>query len=154
VFFRNSYLRFADILDGTSNTVAFSEHCKGDFNQGWATEYDTFRPGTYPNTADEAVAQCAAIDPENLAFQGVSNVGAPWLQAYHSTTIYFHVAPPNFRSCMFPPGRIATTAKSEHPNGVMIGLCDGSVRYVSEKIDLATWRALGTRRHKEAIGEY
>jgi hypothetical protein len=154
VFFRDSYLRFSDIVDGTSQTAAFSEHCKGDFNQGFATRNDTYRPGTFPSTPDEAVAQCAAIDVNNLAFQGVSDVGAPWLRSYHSTTLYFHVGPPNTRSCMFPPGRIATAANSEHVNGVMLALCDGSVRFVSETIDLATWRSLGTRDGHEPVGDF
>jgi prepilin-type N-terminal cleavage/methylation domain-containing protein/prepilin-type processing-associated H-X9-DG protein len=152
-FIPRTYLRFADIIDGTSNTAAFSEHCKGDFNNGAVSKYDTFRPGTYPNTADEAVALCQNMDPNNLANQGVSDVGAPWLQAYHSTTIYFHVARPNFRSCMFPPGRIATTANSEHTNGVNVGFCDGSVKFIPEIIDIQTWRSLGSRDQKDYIGD-
>jgi prepilin-type N-terminal cleavage/methylation domain-containing protein/prepilin-type processing-associated H-X9-DG protein len=155
VFFLNSKTRLADLTDGTSNTAAFSEHVKGDFNNAVATEKsDTFKPGTHPKTPDEAVAQCRAIDPTNLAFQGVSDVGAPWLHGYHSTTIYFHVAPPGDRSCMFPPGRIATSANSAHANGVNLLLCDGSVRFVTYGVDLATWRALGTRAGGEVVGNY
>jgi hypothetical protein len=150
----SNYLRFADVIDGTSNTAAFSEHGKGDFNQGISTLNDTFRPGTYPNTPDEAVAQCAAMDPTDLSLQGVSDVGAPWLEAYHSTTFYYHVGPPNSRSCMFPPGRIATTAKSRHPGGVQIVLCDGAARFVANSIDLRIWRSLGTRSAGDALGEY
>jgi prepilin-type N-terminal cleavage/methylation domain-containing protein len=145
------YLGFAEITDGTSNTAAFSEHGKGDFNQGIASINDTFKPGTYPNTPDEAVVQCAAIDPTNLAFQGVSDVGAPWLEAYHSTTYYYHVGPPNSRSCMFPPGRIATTAKSKHPGGVQVALCDGSARFVASTIDMLVWRGMGTRDKGENV---
>jgi prepilin-type N-terminal cleavage/methylation domain-containing protein/prepilin-type processing-associated H-X9-DG protein len=153
VFYLNSWRRMADITDGTSNTAAFSEHCRGDFNQGMATKNDTFRPGTHPADADEAMTDCAAIDITNLSYQGVSDVGAPWIQGYHSTTIYFHASPPNTRSCMFQPGRISTTAKSEHPNGVMVALCDGSVRFVSNSIHLAAWRAMGSRNGGESIQE-
>ncbi|HET6574061.1 MAG TPA: DUF1559 domain-containing protein [Fimbriiglobus sp.] len=133
------------ISDGTSNTAAFSEHLKGDFNNGVSSPTDTFWPRTYPSTPDEAVAQCAAIDPTNLSFQRVSDVGAPWLRGYHSTTAYFHVGPPNTRSCMFPPGRIATTASSAHTGGVNVSMCDGSVRFVSNSIPLFNWRAMGSR---------
>jgi prepilin-type processing-associated H-X9-DG protein len=153
VFFVNSAIRLTDITDGTSNTAAFSEHLIGDFSNSIATERtDTFWPQTYPNTPDEAVHMCAAIDPNNLSYQRVSDVGAPWLQGYHSTTIYFHVGLPNTRSCMFPPGRIATTANSGHINGVNLALCDGSVRFVSNSISLATWRALGSRNGGEVLG--
>ncbi len=148
------YLSFADVLDGTSSTAALSEHGKGDFNQGISTPNDTFKPGTYPNTPDEAVTQCAAMDPLNLALQGVSDVGAPWLEAYHSTSYYYHVGPPNSRSCMFPPGRIATTAKSKHPGGVQVTFCDGSARFVANTIDIRVWRGLGTRDQGESLSDY
>lgn len=154
VFYLNSWTRLAEILDGTSNTAALSEHGTGDFNNGAWHRNDTFWPQTNPMTPDEAMRDCMAIDPTNLAFQRVSAVGAPWLQGYHSTSIYFHVSPPNSRSCMFPPGRIATSAQSSHPGGVSMSLCDGSVRFVSETIDLVVWRALGTRKGGEVVGEY
>ncbi len=148
-FYLNSNIRLTDITDGTSNTAAWSEHMKGDFSNAISTlNGDTFEPGTYPNTPDEAVAYC------NAGKQGVSNVGAPWLQGYHSTTIYFHVGPPNGLSCMYPPGRIATTANSGHTNGVNMALCDGSVRFVTNGIDLYTWRGLGSRNGGELLGDY
>jgi prepilin-type N-terminal cleavage/methylation domain-containing protein/prepilin-type processing-associated H-X9-DG protein len=153
-FIQRKSFSLGAITDGLSNTAAFSEHCKGDFNNGIATPLDTFKPGTTPNTADEAVAQCAAIDTTNLSLQGVSNVGAPWLQGYHSTTVYFHVGGPNTRSCMYPPGRIATTAQSQHPGGVQVALCDGSVRFVSQTVNIVAWRALGTRNQGETLTDY
>ncbi len=154
-FFVNSPYRFADITDGTSSTAAFSEHVSGDYNQGLGSERkDTFRPGTYPATADEAVAQCAAVNPNDLSKQGVSDVGGPWLYGYHSTTSYWHSGPPNTRSCMFPPSRIMTVANSNHSGGVNVVLCDGSVRFVSDSIPLAVWRALGTRNGGEVVPNY
>jgi len=154
VFYVNSYLRMASITDGTSNTAAFSEHQKGDFSDGIATKADTFEPGTHPANADEALAQCNAIDITDLTFQGRSDVGAPWIQGYHSTTIYFHVMPPNGRSCMYPPGRIGTSASSQHPGGVIVALCDGSVRFVSQTINLQTWRDIGQRDDGRPTGDY
>jgi prepilin-type N-terminal cleavage/methylation domain-containing protein/prepilin-type processing-associated H-X9-DG protein len=152
-FYLNSKSRFADISDGTSNTAAFSEHLIGDFNQGISTDLtDTYRPGTHPTTPDGAVSDCQTFNINDLSKQGVSNVGAPWLQGYHSTTIYFHVGLPNTRSCMYPGGRIATTANSAHPSGVNVLLCDGSVRYTVNSVSLTTWRALGTRNGGEVLG--
>ncbi len=154
-FFCNTPYRFADITDGTSNTAAFSEHVSGDYsNSVGSVKKDTFQPGTYPATADEAVQQCNAVDPTDLTKQGYSNVGGPWLYGYHSTTSYWHIAPPNGRSCMFPPSRIATSANSNHTGGVNIVLCDGSVRFVRDSLDIATWRALGTRNGNEVVGNY
>lgn len=147
-------LGLADILDGASNTALTSEHPLGDFSQTVASKYDTFRPGTYPANPQDMYTMCRAVDQTNIAMQGYSNVGAPWIQGYHSTTIYFHHAPPNDPSCMYPPGRIGTTAASYHVGGVHLGLCDGSVRFVNNSVDLATWRAIGTRRGGEIVGDY
>jgi prepilin-type processing-associated H-X9-DG protein len=87
------------------------------------------------------------------AFQGYSNVGAPWIYSYHSATRYYHVTPPNGPSCMYPPGRIATTAGSNHPGGANVALCDGSVRFVNEGVDVLAWQALGSRNGNEPVNE-
>jgi prepilin-type processing-associated H-X9-DG protein len=151
-FWSNSAVRMSQVRDGLSNTAAFSEHIKGDFSQATASERaDTFRPGTYPATVDEAVAQCREMNWQDLSFQGVSDVGAPWLYGYHSTTTYYHVSGPNTRSCMFPPQRIATTANSEHPGGVNVLMGDGSVRFIKDSVSLAIWRGMGSRNLGEVI---
>lgn len=152
-FFVDSRFRMTDISDGTSNTAAFSEHIKGDFSNAISTpDADTYQPGTYPSTPDDALAQCKAIDVTNLAFQGDSNAGAPWVQDGHTRTRYYHAFPPGSRSCLFPPERVSTTANSFHGNGVNVALFDGSVHFVTNSVSLATWRALGTRNGGETLG--
>ena len=155
IYYRDSRVRPGDIVDGLSNTVAFSEKIAGDGNNGISTpNSDTFQPGTYPANADEAMRDCLAVNVTDLGKQGYSNVGAPWIQAYHSTTLYYHVLPPNTRSCMFPPGRIATTAGSRHSGGVSSVLCDGSVRFIAGSIEIGTWRAIGTRNNAEVVADF
>lgn len=151
VYYVNSYKTFADITDGASNTAAVSEHGIGDFSNSLPSmKTDTFAPGGSPADADAMLASCNSVGPTTK--QGYSNVGAPWLYGYHSTTVYFHVMPPNGKSCMYPPGRIGTSAQSWHPNGVQVGMCDGSVRFTPNSINLATWRAMGTRASGEVVG--
>ena len=41
---------------------------------------------------------------------------------------------------------------SQHPGGVNTLMGDGSVRFIKDSVDLATWRALGTRNGGEVIG--
>jgi prepilin-type N-terminal cleavage/methylation domain-containing protein/prepilin-type processing-associated H-X9-DG protein len=155
VIYHTRKIAFRDVTDGLSNTAAMAEKMTGDGSNGVSSpRTDAFQPGTYPNTADEALQQCNAMDPTDLSKQGYSNVGAPWLQQYHSTNQYNHVLPPNGRSCMYPPGRISTTANSQHTGGVHILLCDGSVRFVSENLDLKTWRSLGSVAGSEILGEF
>ena len=45
-------------------------------------------------------------------------------------------------------------ARSYHPGGVQCVLADGSVRFISTSIDLATYRALGTRQGGETISDF
>ena len=42
-------------------------------------------------------------------------------------------------------------ARSRHPGGVHCLFCDGSVKFVSDSVDRAVWRALGTRNGQEEI---
>lgn len=43
-------------------------------------------------------------------------------------------------------------ARSRHTGGVNAAMCDGSIRFVTNSVDLAAWRAAGTSRGGEAIG--
>jgi prepilin-type N-terminal cleavage/methylation domain-containing protein/prepilin-type processing-associated H-X9-DG protein len=152
IFYSNSFLSFAAIRDGTSHTAAFSEKVVGDQSNATATEKsDTFLPGTFPSTLDQAFADCLAVNIADLTKQGYSNVGAPWLEAYHSTTYYMHNGTPNTRTCMYPPGRMMSTANSYHNDGVNLCYCDGSVTFVFNTVDINVWRAMGTRAGKEGF---
>lgn len=142
--------KFADITDGTSTTSAFSEHIKGDqSNSVVSPDGDTFQPGTYPATPDEAYTQCQAIDINDLTKQGNSAAGDYWTSTGHTSTRYYHAFPPGSRSCMFPPQRISTTANSAHGRVVNVDMFDGSVRTVPYSINLTVWRAMGTRNGGE-----
>jgi hypothetical protein len=48
----------------------------------------------------------------------------------------------------------AVTSRSYHPGLVNTLLMDGSVRSITDGVDLTIWRALGTRRGGEVVGEY
>jgi prepilin-type N-terminal cleavage/methylation domain-containing protein/prepilin-type processing-associated H-X9-DG protein len=152
VFFLDFSVGVASVVDGTSNTAAFSEHVKGDFSNSISTELsDTYQPGTHPADADAAYQDCKSVDIKDLTRQGNSNAGAPWMADGHTPARYYHATPPNSRSCMFPPQRISTTANSRHAGGVNVGLADGSVKFFKTSISLPTWRAVGTRNGNEVV---
>jgi prepilin-type processing-associated H-X9-DG protein len=46
-------------------------------------------------------------------------------------------------------GHGLSTARSRHSGGVNAWHCDGSVRFISDSIDMPTWRALATRNGGE-----
>ena len=44
-----------------------------------------------------------------------------------------------------------SAARSRHTGGVNASMCDGSVRFVSNTVDLVTWAAMGTMNGGEVI---
>ncbi len=150
VMFVRSTTRFRDILDGTSHTAAFSERIVGDGSNGMISpESDAFLSRGNPTTQQEATEMCEAVDISDLANQFPQFMGAPWIDGKHA---YQHVSGPNARSCGFQPaGKATMTATSRHIGGVHVLMCDGSVQFTTESVDLALWRALGTRDGHEVI---
>lgn len=153
VFSGKTY-RLTDITDGTSNTAAFCERRKGDFNNGTLTlATDLFNASSAgsPTTPDEANALCNSFTPSDPGTQFRSDYGSQWLQALHYT-MYQHVGPPNAKGCAFLPSNASMSANSAHSNDVNLLLCDGSVRFITSGVGLPTWRALGTRGAGDLLG--
>jgi prepilin-type processing-associated H-X9-DG protein len=44
-------------------------------------------------------------------------------------------------------------SRSRHPGGVTVAMCDASVKFVREDVDLATWRAVATRAGDDIPGQ-
>ena len=143
--------RVSDITDGTSNTVAFSESLLGVGIGASGTDPARFfqrGDGTGPPMFTNSCTSASVW---------VGNRGERWTAGAYGHALYNHALPPNSSTpdCINSFGGLASTAaRSRHPGGVNILLCDGSVRFVSNSIDLATWRALSTRASGEVIGNY
>jgi prepilin-type N-terminal cleavage/methylation domain-containing protein/prepilin-type processing-associated H-X9-DG protein len=153
VFVYGEITRLAHITDGTSNTAFYSERVLADGSNAIISPLeDVFFPKTAPTTADEALALCKALDITDLTNQAPVFMGAPWLHGQHT---YHHSTPPMGRSCGFIiVNRATMPPSSRHPGGVNLLLGDGSVRFVKQTIDLATWRALGTKNGREIVSDY
>src|SRR5690606_26731794 len=154
VIFSRSSIRFRDILDGTSNTVAFGEQLLGD------GENTAPQPGDYRRRVVElpmgTQTTPAACDPAAApAWSGLR--GAKWVNGHLADTMYNHYYGPNaaMPDCHNGHHNFAlVSARSAHVGGVQNALCDGSVRFVADSVDLSLWRALGTRAGGEVIGEF
>lgn len=46
------------------------------------------------------------------------------------------------------------SSRSVHTGGVQVAMCDGSVRFVDNDINLTTWRNLGSSRDGQALGDF
>jgi prepilin-type N-terminal cleavage/methylation domain-containing protein/prepilin-type processing-associated H-X9-DG protein len=148
-----SKVRMADVLDGLSNTVLFSERLRGNGTPKART--DLF---VIPNqTSLTATYQtCIGLNTAT-ATPLTSKWGYSWVMGENCCTLYNHVSTPNTTSCAgFPfPGTMTNmamqvSASSYHPGGVNVGMGDGSVRFCPNTVTLQVWRAVGTRANGEA----
>jgi prepilin-type N-terminal cleavage/methylation domain-containing protein/prepilin-type processing-associated H-X9-DG protein len=152
-FFALRFYKIKDVLDGLAQTAALSEQNMSDQSNAIASPEDYFRGElvVYASNMDQAVAACESLDMNNLMYQGGSTAGREWIGVGVTEMFYLHAATPNRRSCYFQPGRCVFTASSRHPGGVNVVMCDGSVQFISNSIDKAMWRALGTRNGGETF---
>jgi prepilin-type processing-associated H-X9-DG protein len=137
-------LAVTGVADGASNTVMLSEGLSPETSSGWGgpigmTIYGNMGGGLFstsltPNSTspDRPIGPC----PQN---QGISSYRAPCTSLggnawWTRSAVGAHAA-----------------ARSMHSGGVNAAMADGSVRFVTDSIDLATWRAMGTRANGEAV---
>jgi prepilin-type N-terminal cleavage/methylation domain-containing protein/prepilin-type processing-associated H-X9-DG protein len=125
-------VRFAEVVDGTSNTLAFSETVKGQNNDlrgfswwSYAAHFETFLP---PNSSQPDIMQ-------TISYCKPGGINPPCAAATTAN-----------------PENMA--ARSRHPSGVVASFCDGSVKFISNNVAIDTWRAIGTIHGGESLGEY
>ncbi|HEX7447606.1 MAG TPA: DUF1559 domain-containing protein, partial [Pirellulales bacterium] len=154
VFFYLSAVTLADVLDGVSNTAFFSEKLRGLGSPD--PRRDMFIIPAQTSLASTYLT-CTNLDPL-FATPLTSKWGFSWVMGENCCTQYNHVAPPNSNSCGGTgfSGTMSNMAMqvaptSAHPTGVNVCMGDGSVRFVSDNVDLLIWRASGTRRSNEAM---
>jgi prepilin-type N-terminal cleavage/methylation domain-containing protein/prepilin-type processing-associated H-X9-DG protein len=149
MFFQNSAVRLVEVTDGTSNTVAFSESTLGigGPNQtGSAGDERLF----YKQVTNLSQADC------NSSTTLVTDRGFLWADGAYNVGLYNHVLPPNSSTmdCVRHSNPAWKTARSRHPGGVNALFGDGSVHFLRDTIQLATWQALGTRAGGDVVGDY
>ena len=150
VFFTMSSVRFQNLPDGLSHTAAFSERTLGT-GETIATLSGDQIPSfilELGNGSDVSPSACASLGTGDW----YSQRGAKWIFGNYGNTLYNHYYAPNASQwdCMNQAQQKAQTGpRSNHPAGVHVLYCDGSVRFVEDSIDLAIWRAAATRAGNE-----
>jgi prepilin-type processing-associated H-X9-DG protein len=136
LFWNASRTKFANVTDGTSNTLLASEVIiRGSANTGgWGGGGGYWGGGAWGSYG------YTAYEPPNTT---VSD------RIYKCKSTTFPQSP-----CQSDSGSAGTAeiyARSYHPGGVMTAFADGSVRFLSETINLTTYRALATRAQGETV---
>ncbi|REK08220.1 MAG: DUF1559 domain-containing protein [Planctomycetota bacterium] len=150
VFYKESAIGMRHILDGSSHTIAFSERMLGP-----GLEITTLAPGqggTYilELTSAHPVSETNCQQPSNGTWYEAR--GAKWILGNYGNTLYNHKYPPNPPQwdCMnLAQQQGFLSARSSHQGGVNVMFCDGSVRFITDDIELRVWRALATRKGGE-----
>ena len=157
--FGQTPIKILDVADGLSNTVAFSESTMGTGapDATGATPADAARQVlTLSGSTVTSDGNCAAgATAGGAIWSGMR--GAKWINGHYADANYNHHLLPNdsrwdCSNGSHNPGQAA--ARSFHAGGVNVLLGDGSVRFVRNGIDFATWRALATRAGGEAFGDF
>lgn len=127
------YYGFQSIVDGTSNTLLVAEKLQGTGQDlrafSWWGDGSSFTTYLPPNSTQPdriySASYCNNLPEANLPCD-VTTASAPTMFA----------------------------ARSRHPGGVQVALCDGSARFVAETIQIDIWRGLSTTHGQEVLGDF
>ncbi len=177
IFFENSAVSIASMIDGTSQTVAMSETIRS--TDGAPTGFNTLTvfgrdplagfvltgnntAGNGPPITDDSsyLTLCMNRNPPP-GFQPTR--GVKWLYGAPGHSMYNHRRPPNDKRFDCRGGlphsdkspadwqnlSLNITTRSKHPGGVNSLFCDGHVQFTKETVNVLTWQALGTRNGGE-----
>jgi prepilin-type N-terminal cleavage/methylation domain-containing protein/prepilin-type processing-associated H-X9-DG protein len=163
LFYVNSQTSVADIVDGTSKTIAFSEGILGDVIVGIR-----LRSQVNPQTA-YAFAQAVPLEEDSCNAVSTSwnyqdPAGFAWVSGEYRCALYNHYRTPNSLEfdCMAALVTAPITekyaafgwraARSNHPGGVNALLADGSVHFIRDGVNGTIWKDIATRAGGESLG--
>ena len=131
---------FRDIKDGTSETIALSETITGpdgssDIRGVWWNDWGVQFTGHRGPNSSIADAVWVLVGP-----------GSPYGSYCDPGKAPCDGSAPNWSNIDF-------AARSFHPGGINVLFADGSVRFIADEINLATWQALGSIRSAEVVQE-
>jgi prepilin-type processing-associated H-X9-DG protein len=162
-FIAKRTMHIADITDGTSNTAMISESTLGEGTESASGPPPAPLGSVYAYLSGQPLSESACASASLWNVERLR--GFMWASGEIRCASYNHYFPPNAlqADCVTfdvrpGPTRYTAlgwrTARSRHSGGVNLALCDGSVRFVANSIDLALWRALATRASGETLSDF
>jgi len=176
IFYYGKANGLQNILDGSSNTVAFSEGLVG--TQSNKIRLRTTGPnvdglGSVYDVSASPAAILTIFQKCTTQFQAAMTSGAGlhasrgryWAWGAEGESLFNTIVPPNSQQYQWDGCRFGcqgcgwdstdhmnlTNATSNHPGGCNALFADGSVRFIKASISMPTWWALGTRAGGEVI---
>lgn len=134
-FYRNSRTRYSDVTDGLSNTIFFGEHSSALSDKTWV--------GVVPGAMTHPRFSSPENGPDAAATLTLVHGGPSGGEL--DITGHPIIHPVNFPT--YHVGQMF----SQHPGGGMVALGDGSVRFISEFVDLYVWAELSSMNEGEVI---
>lgn len=173
--------RFRDVTDGTSNTIAMSEHVRANFGSTAGNNRLIIESIALGQDPINNPAGCLALT-DGTRFLASVNVkgrhGTAMWDGQAERVGFSTILPPNGPSCAAGTNNNADSThaalapSSVHTGGVQVLMADGAVRFISENIDTGNlaaaspgqgstaaspygiWGALGTKSGGEPIGNF
>jgi prepilin-type processing-associated H-X9-DG protein len=161
-FAPNRAFKASQISDGLSRTLALSE-CKAYQPNLW----DSGKPSTLGAAVPNTPADLAAHFGGTFDFNGHTEWVEGDVHETGFTTTYtpntvvpytdggatYNIDLTSIRDgeSTISPTYAAVTARSYHPGTVNVAMLDGAVKTVADGVDLAVWRAAGTRAGNETF---
>ncbi|MFH1299644.1 MAG: DUF1559 domain-containing protein [Planctomycetota bacterium] len=133
----NSGTRFRDVVDGTTNTFIVGEAEQNDLRTDYSGTVSAIDNG-------DVTIRRHAFWTEGQ-HHSVRSTFMPPFRSIEDCVLSF--APGAWRDCNYSFG-------SPHVGGLHMGMADGAVRFVSENVNLSTWRYLGSMGDGNVIGEF
>jgi prepilin-type processing-associated H-X9-DG protein len=144
---------FADILDGTANTVAGGEICTSlgnkELRADWVRNINFQGTGSYGGAGQPSFCENGAhIDPLRPSFytsaasvdtNPQNSRGGRWADGRLTYSAFQTILPPNKANCSINTSDgnwyFISTLGSRHPGGAHILMGDGAVRFITDSIE-------------------
>jgi prepilin-type N-terminal cleavage/methylation domain-containing protein/prepilin-type processing-associated H-X9-DG protein len=178
LFYYGQAYGIRNCLDGSANTVAFSEALVGigsatvqartsgpNLPDGSATAVldVSANPAAIQKILQQCDAQWATAKTSGKGFH--ASRGRYWGWGAEAESLFNTIVPPNsatspWESCRFGCGGCGwdstdhsniANATSNHPGGCNVGFADGSVRFVKSSVNMPVWWAIGTKAGGEVV---